>query len=165
MGFSLTLPMTDDLWLAVGGLRDEDIPHRWVLGSRGGTHCPDCLELAGEVRTLGEWMNTIMPGSGSLHCGSGCRCRLEPTVSRPTEYTILLPYQPGDWIERLRLIHDPSRSWRFNFNSLRQITLPAAIHPVRSPSASLPRGVAADRVPWWDSPLPARPYKPVHGVD
>ncbi len=165
MGYTLSMPLTENLWPAIGGLKEEDIPHRWVLGPRGSVHCADCLDLAGEVRTLGEWMNSIMPGSGSLHCGSGCRCRLEPTMSLPTEYALFLPFEPGDWIDRLRLICDPSRHWRLNFNGLRQIELPAAVPPGRSPSASLPRVTAAERVPWWDSPLPARQVKPVHGVD
>ncbi len=79
MGFTLTLSMTGDLWMHMDRLEEDSIPHRWVLESDGyGAHCADCLELDGEVRTLAEWQNSVMPGSGCLHCGSGCRCSYSP---------------------------------------------------------------------------------------
>lgn len=75
--FSMPSNLTD-LWFSE--LPAAQIPYVWVVGPSE-TNCADCMALDGEVRTLEEWLNTIMPGSPNLSCcGDGCRCRLEPTI-------------------------------------------------------------------------------------
>jgi hypothetical protein len=169
MGLTLTLPVSGGLRFEVGGLTVEEIPHRWVLGSHGnGAHCPDCLELEGEVRTLDEWQNSVMPGSDCLQCGSRCNCSLEPTISLPTMLTICLVFGLGASRYRSLIFQDDHRQWRSNFTLTRNVTRPATAWPGQTPAASLPRRVAAERRHWWDEPAkPPAPAKrrPVHGVD
>jgi hypothetical protein len=170
MGFTLTLPMTDDLQLKLDDLPEDNIPHRWVLEPHGyGAHCPDCLELDGEVRTLAEWQNSIMPGSGCLQCGSGCRCSLQPTLTMPTTYNIFLPFGLNDALNRALVFRDGSRLWRYNFTEVLYGSRLSVIRPGRSPAASLPGEIAADRKPWWDKParkpVVKQIQRPVRGVD
>ena len=146
MGLTITLPITPDLWFQVGGLAEDSVPHRWKLSSRGyGPHCPDCLELEGEVRTLGEWQNTVMPGSDCLQCGSGCRCSLEPSLSLPTAYNLFLPFGLQDGHNRVLVFRDSGRLWRYDFTEVLHGSRPSAIRPGRAPAASLPRLMAAKR--------------------
>lgn len=170
MGYSLTLPMTEEVWLELGGLPDESVPHRWVLGSGGyGAHCPDCLELDGEVRTLGEWQNSIMPGSGRLQCGSGCRCSLQSTLTMPTTFTVFLPYSPRQTLKRTLIFRDGDRQWRYNFTEVLYGNRLFILRPGRAPAASLPKALAAERRDPANKPLKTttviRPRRPVHGVD
>lgn len=170
MGFTLTLPVAENPGLYLDGLSEENIPHRWVLDSHGlGAHCPDCLELDGEVRTLGEWQASIMPGSGCLQCGSGCRCSLQSTLTMPTTYNVFLPFGLTDTLNRALVIRDGNRLWRYNFTEVLYGSRPSAIRPGRSPAASLPREIAAERKiePEEPAPKPAvKPTrKPVRGVD
>jgi hypothetical protein len=145
MGFTLTLPVTPDLMFQVNGISDENTPHRWRLGSHGyGPHCPDCLELDGEIRTLGEWMNSVMPGSDCLQCGSSCRCSLESTISLPTTYNLFLPFGLQGNLNRELIFRDGSRLWRYNFTEVLHGSRPSAIRPGRAPSASLPVTIAAE---------------------
>jgi hypothetical protein len=146
MGLRLTLPMTADLWYRVSGLSEDTIPHRWVLGSHGyGPHCPDCLELEGEVRTLEEWQNTVMPGAGCLQCGSGCRCSLQSTLNIPTSYNLFLPFGLQSGLNRALVFQDSGRVWRYNFTEALHGSRPSAIRPGRTPPASLPVSIAAAR--------------------
>jgi hypothetical protein len=170
MGFTLTLPMTDDLRLRVGGLSEDSIPHRWVLDSDGfGAHCPDCLELDGEVRTLAEWQNSIMPGSGCLQCGSGCRCSLQSTLTMPTRYNVFLPFGLEDSVNRALVFRDGNHLWRYNFTEVLYGNRLSAVRPGRSPAASLPKRIAAERKTWDDkpakNPAPKQTRRPVRGVD
>jgi len=168
MGIVLTLYTPESQAVNLMELDLQEIPHRWMLGSRGsGPHCPDCLELAGEVRTLGEWQNTIMPSSHVLHCGITCRCSLQSTISAPTRFTILMP-AISDTVGKSRIYLDIQRQLRQNFTALPATHLPTVAVPGRAPSACLPKTVAAERRPWWDKPVrtPSKPVgRPVHGVD
>ncbi len=168
MGIVLTLSTPDDQAVSVAELDLQEIPHRWVLGSRrAGPHCPDCLELDGEVRTLGEWQSSIMPGSPELQCGCGCRCGLRATISPPTRFTILIP-AIGFPAGRSRIYLDIQRQLRQNFTLIPSLTVPSAAIPGRVPSACLPANVAAERRPWWDQAV-RQPEtvtrRSVHGVD
>jgi len=146
MGLTLTLPMTVDLWNRIGGLSEDAVPHQWKLGSHAyGAHCPDCLELDGEVRTLGEWQNSVMPGSACLQCGSGCRCSLQSTLSMPTTYNLFLPFGPQSSLNRALVFRDGDRLWRYNFTEALHGSRPSAVRPGRTPAASLPVTVAAER--------------------
>jgi hypothetical protein len=170
MGFTLTLPVTGDVGLFLGGLSEDSIPHRWVLDSDGfGAHCPDCLELDGEVRTLDEWQNSVMPGSGCLQCRSSCRCSLQPTLTMPTTYNVFLPFGLEDTLNRVLVFRDGSRLWRYNFTEVLYGRRLSAVRPGRSPAASLPKRIATDRKSWQEKPAikPAvRPIRrPVRGVD
>lgn len=156
MGYTLTLTMPETLWPGLAGLPEDNILHRWVLDARGyGGHCPDCLELDGEVRTLAEWQNSILPGSACLQCGSGCRCSLEPVLTSPTRYTIFLPYGLWNDIKRTLVFRDGSRQWRYNFTEVLYGSRRSAARPGRAPAASLPKPLGADY----------RYRQPVHGVD
>jgi hypothetical protein len=168
MGIVLTLSTPETQAIKVAELDMDGIPHRWVLGSRRtGPHCPDCLELDGEVRTLGEWQNSIMPGSPELQCGSTCRCGLQATISLPTRFTILMP-AIGFSSGRSRIYLDIQRQLRQNFTTVPSMKLPAAAMPGCAPAACLPKTVASERRPWWDQPV-RKPSKParrtIHGVD
>ncbi|NMB55132.1 MAG: hypothetical protein GYA15_10575 [Leptolinea sp.] len=167
MGYTLTLPMTENLWFKISGLTEDDIPHRWTLDTgRHAGHCPDCLSLDGEVRTLAEWQNSVMPGSACLQCGSGCRCSLQPTLDMPTEYTIDLPFGPRETLNRALIFRDCSRQWRYNFTEVLYGNRPFAPRPGRSPAASLPVVLAAEpRRPWDEPQKKTTARKPVHGVD
>jgi len=168
MGLLLTLPMTNELWLQINGLDENAIPHRWVLGSHGyGCHCPDCLSLEGEVRTLDEWQNSVMPGSSRLQCGGRCRCHLEPTLNLPTRFVIQLPLEANAALFRKMMYKDGLRRWRVDYTEDRLVPRPGARLPARCPAASLPRSAASDRHLWWEAPKKnTRPFhKPVHGVD
>jgi hypothetical protein len=146
MGLTLTLPLTPDLWFQVSGLTEDSVPHRWRLGSRTyGAHCPDCLELDGEVRTLGEWQNSVMPGSACLQCGTSCGCSLEPTLSMPTCYNIFLPFGLQDGLNRALIFRDGGRLWRFYFSEVLHGSRPSAVRPGRTPAASLPLSMADER--------------------
>jgi hypothetical protein len=169
MGIVLTFSTPENQPIKMTDLDQQEIPHRWVLGSNhGGPHCPDCLELDGEVRTLGEWQNSIMPGSPDLQCGCKCRCGLQATVSPPTRYTILMP-TIGFPAGRSRIYMDILRQLRQNFTTVPALKMPAAAVPGRSPSACLPKTIAAERHHWWDKPVrqPATPAarRNVRGVD
>lgn len=168
MGIVLTLSTPETQAIKVADLDLDEIPHRWVLGSRrAGPHCPDCLELDGEVRTLGEWQSSIMPGSPELQCGSRCGCGLQATISPPTRFTILMP-AIGFSSGRSRIYLDIQRQLRQNFTAVPSLKLPAAALPGRVPSACLPRVVASERRPWWDQPVrqPATATRrTIHGVD
>ena len=168
MGIVLTVSPREDQAVSVAELDPEAIPHRWVLGSRrDGPHCPDCLELEGEVRTLGEWQSSIMPGSPELQCGCGCRCGLQATISPPTRFNILMP-AIGFPAGRGRIYLDIQQHLRQNFTAIPSLRVPSAAVPGRAPSACLPRSVASERRQWWDQPvrLPApAARRPVHGVD
>jgi hypothetical protein len=168
MGIVLTLSTPEDQAINVADLDLQEIPHRWVLGSRRtGPHCPDCLELDGEVRTLGEWQNSIMPGSRDLQCGITCGCGLQATISPPTRFTILMPGL-GDTTGKSRIYLDIQRQLRQNFTAVSSIRLPSAGVPARMPAASLPKSIATERRPWWDQPVrtPLKPARrPVRGVD
>lgn len=162
MGILLTLSLPSASAFMVTGLDASAIPHRWVLGSHGpGAHCPDCLELDGEVRTLDEWMNSIMPGSSDLHCGSGCRCNLEPTVSLPTRFTLFIPGR-GDAHRLSRLYLEAQQMLRADYSFGPQAVPPRANVPPRTPAGSLPASTAAERRPWWDKPSRKQT---IHGVD
>lgn len=157
MGLTLTLPMTPDLWFQVSGLSEDTVPHMWKLGSSGyGAHCPDCLELDGEVRTLGEWQNSVMPGSACLQCGSACRCSLQPTLSMPTTYNLFLPLGPQSGLNRTLVFQDTGRLWRYDFTEVLHGSRPSAVRPGRAPAASLPVTMAAERTV---------DRRPVRGVD
>jgi hypothetical protein len=168
MGIVLTLSTPENQAIKVADLNLDEIPHRWVLSSRHtGPHCPDCLELDGEVRTLGEWQSSIMPGSPELQCGSACQCSLQATISPPTKFTILMP-AIGFSAGRSRIYLDIQRQLRQNFTTIPSLKLPAAAVPGRAPSACLPKTVAAERRPWWDQPVrqPASvSRRNVRGVD
>jgi hypothetical protein len=169
MGIVLTLSTPEPQTVNMEELDLQEIPHRWMLGSRGsGPHCPDCLELAGEVRTLGEWQNTIMPGSHDLHCGITCRCSLQSTISAPTRFTILMPVI-GSAAGKSRIYLDIERQLRQNFTALPSTRQPTVAMPGRAPSACLPKTIAAERKPWWDQVIrqPAAPAarRTIHGVD
>jgi len=145
MGFSLTVPISSDLWFDIEGMSQETIPHTWKLdGANRGAHCPDCLELAGEVRTLGEWMNSVMPGADCLQCGSGCRCSLQPSLYLPTRYNLFLPFGMAGGLQRSLIFQDGSRLWRYDFTEALHGSRPSALRPGRAPAASLPRQTAAD---------------------
>jgi hypothetical protein len=168
MGIVLTLSTPEDQAINIADLDLQEIPHRWVLGSRRtGPHCPDCLEMDGEVRTLGEWQSSILPGSPELQCGCGCGCGLQATISPPTRFTILMP-AIGFSAGRSRIYLDIQRQLRQNFTAVTSLKLPTGAVPGRAPSACLPRNVAAERRPWWDKPVrqpaPAS-RRNVHGVD
>jgi hypothetical protein len=143
MGYTLTLPMTEELWFKISGLTEDDIPHRWTLDTgRHAGHCPDCL------------------------CGSGCRCSLQPTLDMPTEYTIDLPFGPRETLNRALIFRDGSRQWRYNFTEVLYGNRPFAPRPGRSPAASLPVVLAAEpRRPWDEPQKTTTARKPVHGVD
>jgi hypothetical protein len=168
MGIVLTLSTPENQAIKVAELDLDEIPHRWVLGSHHtGPHCPDCLELDGEVRTLGEWQSSIMPGSPELQCGSACRCGLQATISPPSRFTILMP-AIGFSAGRSRIYLDIQRQLRQNFTMVPPLKLPAAAMPRRVPSACLPGIVASERRPWWDQPVrqPApKTRRTIHGVD
>lgn len=156
MGYSLTLAMPDSMLPELEHLPQDNIPHRWVLDARGyGGHCPDCLELEGEVRTLAEWQNSVMPGSACLQCGSGCRCSLESSLTPPTRFTIFLPNGLWNDVKRTLIFRDGSRQWRYNFTEVLYGSRRSALRPGRAPAPSLPKQLGADY----------RRYKPVHGVD
>jgi len=54
---------------------DEKL-YKWVLGeTKTGTHCQQCLERAGKVKTIAVWKSM-----GKPPCK--CKCRLEPMASR-----------------------------------------------------------------------------------
>lgn len=168
MGIVLTLSTPEPLAVHMADLDLLEIPHRWMLGSHGnGPHCADCLELAGEVRTLGEWQSTVMPGSPDLHCGITCRCSLQSTICAPTRFTILMP-SLGSTAGKSRIYLDIQRRLRQNFTVIPLLQTPSATLPGRTPSACLPGSVAAERKPWWDQavrqPAPAK-KRTVHGVD
>jgi len=138
--------MNPGLWGQINGLADENVPHYWKLSSRGyGPHCPDCLDLDGEIRTLGEWQNTVMPGSDGLQCGCGCRCNLEPTFSMPTTYNLFLPFGFQGGLNRALIFRDGSRLWRYNFTEALHGSRPSAVRPGRAPAASLPLELATER--------------------
>ncbi len=168
MGIVLTLSTPENQAIKVADLDLQEIPHRWVLGSRRtGPHCPDCFELDGEVRPLGEWQNSIMPGSPELQCGSRCGCGLQATISPPTRFTILMP-AIGFSSGRSRIYLDIQRQLRQNFTAVPSLKLPSAAVPGRLPAASLPKSIAAERRLWWDKPVrqPApTARRPVRGVD
>jgi hypothetical protein len=169
MGIVLTLSIPENQALKVADLDLQEVPHRWVLGSRrAGPHCPDCLELDGEVRTLGEWQNSIMPGSADLQCGSRCGCGLQATISAPTRFTILMP-AIGSTAGMSRIYLDIQRQLRQNFTAVPSLKLPSAIVPGRTPSACLPKTIAAERRPWWDQairqPVTPAARRSIHGVD
>jgi len=49
---------------------------KWTLNHKQrGHHCPACLELAGQVKTMLEWSLSTKPG---FH--KGCGCSLEPVT-------------------------------------------------------------------------------------
>jgi hypothetical protein len=46
--------------------------YKWVLGeTKSGTHCPDCTDRAGNVKTITEWR-----AMGKPKCK--CKCKLVP---------------------------------------------------------------------------------------
>jgi hypothetical protein len=146
MGLTLTLTLDPGLWFEMAGINENEVPHEWLLGSREtGPHCPDCLSLAGEVRTLGEWMNSVMPGAPCLQCGSGCRCSLQSTLSLPTSYNLFLPFGTGGGLNRALVFKDGSRLWRYDFTEVLHGSRPSAVRPGRAPAASLPTALAAER--------------------
>jgi hypothetical protein len=169
MGIVLTLSTPEPLAVKVAELDPQEVPHRWMLGSHGtGPHCPDCLELDGEVRTLGEWQTSIMPGSPDLQCGITCRCSLQPTISAPTRFIILMPAL-GNTAGKSRIYLDIQRQLRQNFTALPSTPRPSVAVPGRAPSACLPKTIVAERKPWWDQAI-RQPVTPaarhmIHGVD
>ena len=51
----------------------------WVLDPRVENHCDDCLERAEwEPKTMQEWEDLGLPGSGVTVCTTHCYCNLEP---------------------------------------------------------------------------------------
>lgn len=52
--------------------------------------CPDCLQRAGEIKTLGEWERLGLPGAGKTECGTDCHCILDIDLSRELSPRIIM---------------------------------------------------------------------------
>ena len=51
-------------------MTEANVLMKWTLNHKQrGNHCPQCLELAGQVKTMLEWSMTTKPG---FHKGCGC---------------------------------------------------------------------------------------------
>ena len=51
-------------------MTDSNVLMKWTLNHKQrGHHCPQCLELAGQIKTMLEWSMTVKPG---FHDGCGC---------------------------------------------------------------------------------------------
>ena len=48
----------------------------WVAVS-GHDICDDCLERAGQIKTIAEWEELGLPGDGKTKCGEDCYCILD----------------------------------------------------------------------------------------
>ena len=44
--------------------------------------CPDCLDRAGQIKTLNQWTELGLPGDGKTACGTDCYCILDTDLTR-----------------------------------------------------------------------------------
>ena len=52
--------------------------------------CSDCLQRAGEIKTLNEWEKLGLPGEGKTECGTDCYCILDDDLSRELSPRIIM---------------------------------------------------------------------------
>jgi len=60
-----------------GELDGMTVPYTWMLDA-GADHCDTCAARANDTRTLQEWLDVGLPGSGVTDCRHNCRCSLVP---------------------------------------------------------------------------------------
>ena len=54
---------------------DDDKMYKWVMNP-GAKHCEGCSERNGQIKTLDEWYDIGIPGSGDTDCYYNCMCDL-----------------------------------------------------------------------------------------
>ena len=53
-----------------------DLDKIFVWQATGNNVCPDCVQLHGTTKTMGEWLSFGLPGSAPTVCGANCVCEL-----------------------------------------------------------------------------------------
>ena len=56
----------------------EDNEKMMWIAVPGHEICDDCLDRAGQIKTIAEWEQLGLPGDGKTKCGADCYCILEP---------------------------------------------------------------------------------------
>jgi len=56
---------------------DDEKMYKWVMNP-GAKHCEGCSERNGQIKTLDEWYDIGVPGSGDTDCYYNCMCDLVP---------------------------------------------------------------------------------------
>jgi len=54
---------------------DDDKMYKWVMNP-GAKHCDECSDRNGQIKTLDEWYDIGIPGSGDTDCYYNCMCDL-----------------------------------------------------------------------------------------
>jgi len=89
----------NDMWNDSGG----DLSREYVWQAVSNNVCVDCAALHGTKKTMGEWLESGLPGSGHTVCGPHCQCLLV-TPEKVTEKPIRLEREKGPRGGRGRIV-------------------------------------------------------------